>query len=620
MPAYKAPVEDALFLLNDVFHIERYANLAGFSEATPDVVAAVLGTAARFCEEELAPLNQVGDEEGCRRGDDGRVATPTGFREAYRRYVEGGWIGVAVPPDHGGLGLPVAISQLISEFMVSANLAFAIYPTLTQGAIAALLLHGTPEQKALYVSKMASGEWTGTMNLTEANCGTDLGLVRTKAARQPDGSYRITGTKVFISAGEHDLAPNIVHLVLARIEGAPPGTHGLSLFVVPKIMPNADGTLGAPNAVSCGALEDKMGIHASPTCVMNYDGATGWLVAEENRGLNAMFVMMNEARLGVGLEGLALSEVAYQNAAQYAKDRLQGRALTGAKFKDLPADPIIVHPDVRRMLLTIRAFNEAARALILWTSLQSDVARRSEDAKARQAADDHMGLITPVIKGVLTDIGFANTVTAQQVFGGHGYIREWGMEQFVRDARIPMIYEGANGIQALDLVGRKLGKDGGRAIMAFFAEVQGYVREHAADTAMKPFAEPLGKALGHLQQATVWFMQNAIGKPDNAGAGATDYMHLMGLVALGYMWCRIAATAQAKLSGRRERPHDGEARHRALLHGANAAGDRDAARPHRSRCGRGDGVAGGGVLSGRALQSGCDVQIISVVADTRRAS
>jgi acyl-CoA dehydrogenase len=548
MPAYKAPVEDALFLLNDVFHIERYANLVGFSEATPDVVAAVLGTAARFCEEVLAPLNQVGDEEGCRRSDDGGVVTPTGFKEAYRRYVEGGWIGLAVPPDHGGLGLPDTISQLVTEFMVSANLAFAIYPTLTQGAIAALLLHGAAEQKALYVPKLASGEWTGTMNLTEAHCGTDLGLVRTKAARQGDGSYRITGTKVFISAGEHDLAANIIHLVLARIEGAPPGTHGLSLFVVPKIIPQADGTLGAPNAVSCGALEDKMGIHASPTCVMNYDGATGWLVGEENRGLNAMFVMMNEARLGVGLEGLALSEVAYQNAAQYAKDRLQGRALTGAKFKDLPADPIIVHPDVRRMLLTIRAFNEAARALIVWTSLQSDVARRSDDAKARQAADDHMGLLTPVIKGVLTDTGFANTVTAQQVFGGHGYIREWGMEQFVRDARIPMIYEGSNGIQALDLVGRKLGKDGGRAIMAFFAEVQGYVRENAADAVLKPLVEPLGKALGHLQQATVWFMQNAIGKPDNAGAGATDYMHLMGLVVLGYMWCRIAAAAQAKLS------------------------------------------------------------------------
>ncbi len=374
MPAYKAPVEDALFLLNDVFQIERFANLPGFAEAAPDVVEAMLGTAARFCEEVLTPLNRVGDKEGCRRGDDGRVATPAGFKDAYRRCVEGGWIGVSVPPAYGGLGLPVALTQVISEFLVSANLAFAMYPTLTQGAIAALLVHGSEQQKALYVPKMAAGEWTGTMNLTESHCGTDLGLIRTKAVRQPDGSFRITGTKIFISAGEHDLAANIVHLVLARIEGAPAGTHGLSLFVVPKIIPNPDGSLGAANAVSCGALEDKMGIHGNATCVMNYDGATGWLVAEENRGLHAMFVMMNEARIGVGLQGLALSEVAYQNAAQYAKDRLQGRALTGAKFKDLPADPIIVHPDVRRTLMTIRAFNEAARALVMWISIQSDVA------------------------------------------------------------------------------------------------------------------------------------------------------------------------------------------------------------------------------------------------------
>jgi acyl-CoA dehydrogenase len=545
MPAYKAPVEDALFLLNDVFRIERFANLPGFAEASPDVVAAMLGTAARFCEEVLTPLNRVGDEEGCRRGDDGRVATPAGFKDAYRRCVEGGWIGVSVPSAYGGLGLPVALTQVISEFLVSANLAFAMYPTLTQGAIAALLVHGSDEQKALYVPKMAAGEWTGTMNLTESHCGTDLGLIRTKAVPQPDGSFRITGTKIFISAGEHDLAANIVHLVLARIEGAPAGTHGLSLFVVPKIIPNPDGSLGAANAVSCGALEDKMGIHGNATCVMNYDGASGWLVAEENRGLHAMFVMMNEARIGVGLQGLALSEVAYQNAAQYAKDRLQGRALTGAKFKDLPADPIIVHPDVRRTLMTIRAFNEAARALVMWISIQSDVARHSGSDTERQAAEDQLSLLTPVIKGVLTDIGFANTVMAQQVFGGHGYIREWGMEQFVRDARIPMIYEGANGIQALDLVGRKLGKDGGRAIIAFFSEVQGAVKEQSGDAALKALAEPLGKALGHLQQATMWFMQNAMAKPDNAGAGATDYMHLFGLVALGYMWCRIAAAAQA---------------------------------------------------------------------------
>ena len=345
------------------------------------------------------------------------------------------------------------------------------------------------------------------------------------------------------------MSENIIHLVLARIEGAPEGTHGLSLFIVPKFLPGADGALGARNAVSCGSIEEKMGIHGNATCVMNYDGATGWLMGEPNRGLQAMFVMMNEARLGVGVQGLALSEVAYQNAAAYAKERLAGRALTGAKFPQKPADPIIVHPDVRRMLMTIRAFNEAARALVLWTALKSDVAHRSEDAKERQAADDHMGLMTPVIKGVLTDQGFANAVLAQQIFGGHGYIAEHGMEQFVRDARIAMIYEGANGIQALDLVGRKLPKDGGRALQAFFAEVAAYIKEHGADAAMTPYVAPLGQALGDLQQATMWFLQNALGNPDNAGAGATDYMHLFGLVALGYMWCRIAEAAKTKVGG-----------------------------------------------------------------------
>ncbi len=547
MPVYKAPVEDALFLLNDVFHIERFANLPGFADASPDVVQAVFAEAAKFCEEVLAPLNRAGDREGCRLHGDGRVTTPAGFGPAYRQFVDGGWIGISVPQEFGGLGLPVAITQVVNEFLDSANMAFAMYPGLTQGAIAALLTHGTPEQKSLYIPKMVTGQWTGTMNLTEPQCGTDLGLIRTKATRQSDGSYKITGTKIFISAGEHDLAENIVHLVLARIDGAPEGTHGLSLFVVPKIIPNPDGTLAASNAVSCGSIEDKMGIHGNATCVMNYDGASGWLVAEENRGLHAMFVMMNEARLGVGAQGLALSEVAYQNAAQYAKDRLQGRAISGTKFADKPADPIIVHPDVRRILMTIRAFNEAARALVIWTSIKSDVARHSGNDRERQAADDHMGLMTPVLKGVLTDLGFANAVMAQQVFGGHGYIREWGMEQFVRDARIPMIYEGANGIQALDLVGRKLGKDGGRAVMAFFNEVQGCVDEHAGDSVMKPLVEPVAKALGHLQQATMWFMRNAMTKPDNAGAGATDYMHLFGLVALGYMWCRIAAAARAEV-------------------------------------------------------------------------
>src|SRR5471032_1515974 len=394
---------------------------------------------------------------------------------------------------------------------------------------------------------MIAGTWTGTMNLTEPHCGTDLGLLRAKAAPQADGSYKITGTKIFISAGEHDLAENIIHLVIARIEGAPMGTKGISLFVVPKVLVNDDGSLGARNVVACGSIEEKMGIHGNSTCVMNYDGAAGWLVGQENRGLNAMFTMMNEARLGVAVQGLALSEVAYQNAAIYAKERLQGRALTGAKYPAKAADPIIVHPDVRRTLMTIRAFNEAARALVLWTALKGDIARRSEDDKERQSADDFMGLLTPVIKGVLTDQGFANTVMAQQMFGGHGYIAEHGMEQFVRDARIAQIYEGANGIQAIDLVGRKLGKDGGRALMAFINEVGTFLKEKTADEAMKPYVTPMGVSLGHLRQASMWFMQNAMGKPDNAGAGATDYMHMFGLVALGYMWCKIAEAALAKL-------------------------------------------------------------------------
>jgi acyl-CoA dehydrogenase len=546
MPTYKAPVADVMFLLNDVFHIERYNNLPGFADATPDLIEAVLDESAKFCEDVLTPLNRVGDKEGCKRHPDGSVTTPSGFKDAYKRLTEGGWIGASAPDEFGGQGLPRVLSQAVSEFLISANMAFAMYPGLTQGAVAALVAHGSPEQKTLYLPKLISGEWAGTMNLTEPQCGTDLGLTRTRAVPQADGSYKITGTKIFISAGEHDLAENIIHLVLARIEGAPEGVKGISLFVVPKFLPAKDGSVGERNGVSCGSIEEKMGIHGNSTCVMNYDDATGWLVGEANRGLNAMFVMMNEARLGVGVQGLAMSEVAYQNAAVYAKERLAGRALTGAKFKDKAADPIIVHPDVRRMLMTMRAFNEAARALVLWTALKSDVAHRSGDAKERQAADDHMGLMTPVIKGVLTDQGFANTVMAQQVFGGHGYIAEHGMEQFVRDARIAMIYEGANGIQALDLVGRKLPRDGGRAFQAFLAEVSGFIKQHGDDANLAPFIKPLAQAVGELQQATMWFMQNALGNPDNAGAGSTDYMQLFGLVALGYMWCLIAQAAYAK--------------------------------------------------------------------------
>jgi len=548
MPTYKAPVDDTLFLLNDVFHLDRYNNLPGFADATPDVVEAVLREAGKFTEEVLTPLNRVGDKEGCKRHPDGRVTTPTGFKDAYRQLTEGGWIGMSAPAEFGGQGLPSLLSVIVNEYFASANLAFSMYPGLVQGSVAALLQHGSDELKAAYLPNLISGKWAGTMNLTEPHCGTDLGLLRTKAVKQGDGSYKITGTKIFISGGEQDLTENIIHLVLARIEGAPEGVKGISLFVVPKVLPNADGSLGASNGVSCGSIEEKMGIHGNSTCVMNYDGARGWVIGEENRGLNAMFTMMNEARLGVGLQGLALSEVAYQNAVIYAKERLQGRGLSGVKAPDKPADPIIVHPDIRRVLMTMRAFNEAARALVIWTGLNGDIAHRSPDNKQREAADDYMGLLTPVVKGVLTDMGFANTVLAQQVFGGHGYIAEHGMEQFVRDARIAMIYEGANGIQALDLVGRKLARNGGRAVMAFFNEVQGYLKERAGNDAMNVYLKPLGQSLAQLQQATMWFMNNAMAKPDNAGAGSYDYMHLFGLVALGYMWCRIAEAAQVRLA------------------------------------------------------------------------
>lgn len=548
MPSYRAPVEDTNFVLNDVLNYQRYNNLPGFAEAAPDVVEAILSEGAKLAEGTLFPVNQTADREGCTRHADGSVTTPKGYKEAYNFYREGGWLGLAVPEQYGGQGLPYLLHTAVGEYMSSANMALTMYPGLTQGAIAAILTHGTDEQKDTYLPKMVEGTWTGTMNLTEPHCGTDLGLLRTSAVPQADGTYKISGQKIFISAGEHDMSENIIHLVLARIEGAPEGVKGISLFIVPKFILDENGNPGTRNGVSCGSIEEKMGIHGNATCVMNYDEATGYLIGEANKGLRAMFTMMNEARLGVALQGLSIAETAYQNAVIYARERIQGRALSGAVAPEKKADPIIVHPDIRRNLMNIRAFNEAGRALILWIALHSDIAHRSGDEAERQAADDLVGLLTPVLKGVLTDKGFEHAVMAQQVFGGHGYIEEQGMSQYVRDARIAMIYEGANGIQALDLVGRKLALNGGRAITAFFKDVGEFCETNRENEKLSFFTKYLKKGVNDLQAATMWLMQNAMAKPDNAGAASNDYMHLFGLVALGYMWARMAKVAEEKLA------------------------------------------------------------------------
>jgi alkylation response protein AidB-like acyl-CoA dehydrogenase len=545
---YQPPVRDLQFVLKDLLKLERYANLPAFADASPDVVDQILEEAARFTAEVLAPLNPVGDKEGCRWNPDFTVQTPTGFKEAYVKLVEGGWPALGAEPAYGGQGLPHVVNLAFSEMSSAANMAFSMYPGLTHGAYSAILAGGAQWQKDLYLPKLAAFEWGGTMNLTEPHCGTDLGLLRTKAVPNGDGAYKISGQKIWISGGEHDLTENIVHLVLARIEGAPAGTRGISLFIVPKFIPDADGNPGERNSVKCLGLEEKMGIHGNATCVISHEEATGWLVGEENRGLSIMFVMMNEARLGVGMQGLAQAEAAYQAAASFAKERLQGRSLTGPKNPDGPADPIIVHPDVRRMLMDARAIIEGGRAFLFWTALHGDLAHASPDEAVRQKGHDYMALMTPVLKAFLTDRGFQVCSDAMQAHGGAGYTEHFPVSQYLRDVRIALIYEGTNGVQALDLVGRKLAVDGGRAVMSFFAEVDGFIEQADADAALKPFTGPLAKAKAELQEATLWLMQNGLANPDNAGAASTDYLHLFGLTALAYMWAMTAQTAQAAIA------------------------------------------------------------------------
>lgn len=548
MPSYKAPVADTLFVLNEVIGLDQYKDLPGFEEVSPDLVNAILEEGGKFVEEVLHPLNQIGDEQGCQRNDNGEVMTPPGFKEAYQQFCEGGWQGLNSPQEFGGQGLPHVLATAFEEYLNSANMAFAMYPSLTAGAMAAIRAVASAEQQQTYLPKMVEGVWTGTMNLTEPHCGTDLGLLRTRAEPQADGSYKISGTKIFISAGDHDMSENVIHLVLAKMPDSPDNVRGISLFIVPKFILNEDGSPGERNAVSCGSIEKKMGIHGNATCVLNYDGATGYLIGEKEKGLRAMFIMMNAARLGVGLQGLSISEIATQNAAEYARDRIQGRALSGPKNADDKADPIIVHPDVRRMLMNARAFNEGARALALWGALQVDLAHRAASEEEREMADDLIGLLTPVIKGVFTDKGYENATNAQQCLGGHGYIREWGMEQFVRDARIAMIYEGTNGIQALDLVGRKLAAKGGKALRTYMGIVGRFISDHKDNEALEPMMAALSESLSDLQGATSWLMSNAMTKPDNAGAGSVAYMHLMGLVMFGHMWAQIAKAALAAIA------------------------------------------------------------------------
>ena len=547
MGQYTPPLRDMQFVLHEMLNVTgALKKLPAHADIDADTINTILEEGGKFCAEVLYPINQIGDREGCTYKGDGVVTTPTGFKEAYAQFVEAGWGALGMDPDFGGQGLPHVVHSAFMEMMNSANQAWTMYPGLSHGAYNALHAFGTPEQKQLYLPKLVSGEWTGTMCLTESHAGTDLGILKTKAEPVGDGTYRVTGTKIFISAGEHDMSKNIIHLVLARLPDAPPGTKGISLFIVPKFIPDADGNPGKRNDFKCGSIEHKMGIHGNATCVMNFDGALGTLVGEPNKGLNAMFVMMNSARLGVGMQSVGLAEVAYQNSLAYAKDRLQSRSLTGPKAKDKPADPIIVHPDVRRMLLTQKAYVEAARAFSYWAGLAIDMEHKHPDEKVRKENADLVALLTPVIKGFITDNGYDSTTLAMQVLGGHGYIAEWGLEQHVRDARINMIYEGTNTIQALDLLGRKVLADGGAKLMKFGKVIQDLVKFHAENPAMKEFSEPLVALLGEVQKLTMEIGQKAMKNPDEVGAAAVPYLRVIGHLVFSFAWCYAAGVAVKK--------------------------------------------------------------------------
>jgi len=546
MQTYNPPLRDMRFVLHELHDSTSLTKLPGLEEMTPDILNSVIEEAGKFISATLLPLNASGDAEGCHY-EANVVKTPKGFKEAYRAFVEGGWGSLSSDPQYGGQGVPESVSKLVEEMICACNLSFGLYPGLSHGAYLALKSHGSEELKNLYLPKLVDGSWSGTMCLTEAHCGTDLGLLRTKAAPQADGSYQLNGSKIFISAGEHDLTENIIHLVLARLPDAPPGVKGISLFVVPKFLPKADGTVGARNGVKCTGIEHKMGIKASATCQISFDDASGWLVGEPHKGMRAMFVMMNSERLSVGTQGLGIGEVAYQSAVAYAKDRLQGRSLAGAKYPEKPADPIIVHPDVRRMLMTMRAYNEGCRALGVWVANALDHMERLPDSEEKTEAEDFIALMTPVVKALFTDLGFESANLGVQTYGGHGFIVDHGMEQFVRDSRIAMIYEGTNGVQALDLVGRKLPANMGRSLRRFFHPVAEYIEAHSADTDIGALVQPFAKAFGALQLATAFIAQKSFADPEEAGAASTDFLRMLGLVALGFMWVRMAKVAAEKL-------------------------------------------------------------------------